>query len=161
MTNVPDWLRDFMRFLASHPREMTAREFAARVHDALVIAEAEKYATPSSRFSFTIEGATDEEIAEIRSHLTEHENSLVEIFRVDPDLDDFAMRGGRCVVRQGIFDRWYIFHPVDPSLAWSGQRWTFCRADGLPAGIQVCNFETEQDALDYCRENGLQPLSAV
>lgn len=81
MTTFPQWLRDFMQVLAAYPRELTPRQMAERIHEALVVAEIEKYATPKSRFSFTLQGATDEEIADIRSHLTLRENCLIEIFR--------------------------------------------------------------------------------
>lgn len=66
----------------------------------------------------------------------------------------------RCVIRQGILGRWFIFHPQDIASAWSGSRWVFCGTDGIPVqgGVQVCNFENEQEARDYCRENGLEPL---
>jgi hypothetical protein len=65
-----------------------------------------------------------------------------------------------CVIRRGIFDRWYIFHPHTDYGAWSGSRWVSCMPGGLPAppdNTQVCNFESEAEARDYCREHELEP----
>lgn len=64
----------------------------------------------------------------------------------------------KCVIRKGIFDRWFIFHPDNIVKAWSGSRWVTCSYDGNPRGVQVCNFESEQEARNYCQENGLEPL---
>jgi hypothetical protein len=160
MTNYPGWLRDFMKCLTAYPRELSARELAERIHDALVMAEAEKFATPASRFSFTLEGATDEDIADIRSHLTARENAMVEIWllpHADSVRDAPMDLGRKCQLRQGIFGRWFIFHWIDPVLAWSGSEWTFCLTDGTPRGVQVCNFESEQEARQYCADHGLEP----
>lgn len=46
---------------------------------ALELAEAEKYATAKSRFIFRFEGATEEELAEVRLYLTPFENRVVEL----------------------------------------------------------------------------------
>lgn len=62
-----------------------------------------------------------------------------------------------CKVRQGVFNRWYIFSAIDPFLAWGGSGWIFCAKDGRPLGVQLCNFETEDEAREYCREVGLVP----
>jgi hypothetical protein len=65
-----------------------------------------------------------------------------------------------CVIRQGIFERWFIFHPesvVDGARAWSGSKWVKCGHDGVPYLVQVCNFTTEKEAREYCAENGLDP----
>jgi hypothetical protein len=64
-----------------------------------------------------------------------------------------------CRITQGLFDRWYIFHPTMciPYLAWSGRQWV-AASEGLPTGnVQVCNFPTEQEAREYCREHRLDP----
>lgn len=54
------------------------------------------------------------------------------------------------IIRQGQFERWYIFHPEDVRLAWTGSQWTAVWPDGFPVGgVQVCNFGTEQEAADY------------
>jgi hypothetical protein len=66
-----------------------------------------------------------------------------------------------CVLRVGIFDRWFIRHPHNITKAWSGSQWVPCGYDGVPHLVQVCNFETEQEARDYCEKNGLEPLPAV
>jgi hypothetical protein len=63
----------------------------------------------------------------------------------------------KCKLRQGLFERWYIFHPHNIVLAWSGSRWVACFPDGLPRETQVCNFATEQEAREACREYGLEP----
>lgn len=62
-----------------------------------------------------------------------------------------------CVLRQGIFARWYLFHPENRFKGWSGSQWVTCRPDGLPTHTQVCNFTTEDEAREYCREHGLEP----
>jgi hypothetical protein len=65
-----------------------------------------------------------------------------------------------CVLREGIFGRWFIFSPERPLIgerAWSGSQWVMCSPEGVPLGVQVCNFETRQDAVDYCHEMGLEP----
>jgi hypothetical protein len=57
-------------------------------------------------------------------------------------------------IARGAFRRWYIFHPTDWCLAWSGSRWV-PTIDGIPTGgVQVCNFETEAQAREYA-ERGL------
>lgn len=61
---------------------MTAEQIARRIHQALVIAEAESYATEKSRFIFRLSGATSEDIAEIWRHLTPFERSIVVIENV-------------------------------------------------------------------------------
>lgn len=62
-----------------------------------------------------------------------------------------------CRIREGLFGRFYIFHPTRDDLAWSGSRWVDCSPDGLSRETQVSNFETEQDARDACRDYGLEP----
>lgn len=66
-----------------------------------------------------------------------------------------------CIIRQGIFDRWYIFHAWNITKAWSGSRWVSCSCDGTPHLVQVCNFTTDEEAREYCRENGLEPQQPV
>lgn len=44
----------------------------------------------------------------------------------------------------GLFNRWYIVHPLNDTLAWSGSRWV--RLDG---DVQSSNFASEQDAREY------------
>jgi hypothetical protein len=54
------------------------------------------------------------------------------------------------VIRPGLFDRWYIFHPSDPRLAWSGSQWVPSTQEGYPtSGIQVCNFDDADEARAY------------
>lgn len=62
-------------------------------------------------------------------------------------------------VKQGIFDRYFIFHPNDDRMAWSGARWVPCWPDGRPVNIQVCNFANIGDAKEYARSNPLIELS--
>lgn len=77
----PDWLTSTIEYLQSAPSqsELTAKELAQYIHQALLIAEAEKYATAESRFIFGVRGATAEEIAEIWRNLTPFERSIVVI----------------------------------------------------------------------------------
>lgn len=76
-----DWLERALAHLKTRSEGGTAEQFGTLIHEALEICEAEKYATPESRFSFTFTGASDEDIAAIRSQLTPFENSIVEIYR--------------------------------------------------------------------------------
>jgi hypothetical protein len=75
------WIQKFHDCLAREPRRVTALQMAERIHEALTIAEVEKYATPESRFGFVLEGATENEVAEIIRYLTPLERSIVEIER--------------------------------------------------------------------------------
>lgn len=86
MTETSDWFRDFQKTLKANLRDETAQELAIRIHRALVAAELEKYATPSTRFSFTLSGATPEDVEEIRLYLTDQENAVVEFIREDEEL---------------------------------------------------------------------------
>lgn len=56
-------------------RARWANEFTKRSG----IAEAEKYATAESKFTFVLEDATEDDIAEMRSCLTPREREIVEI----------------------------------------------------------------------------------
>ena len=61
-----------------------------------------------------------------------------------------------CILRKGLFDRWYIFNPLMP-WAWSGSRWVAATEEGLPTGgVQICNFASEEEAREYCREHRLE-----
>ena len=73
------WLEHMILYLASEPQEITAQQMAERISQALEIAEVEKYATDKSRFGFKLMGATPDDVAEIRRHLSAFENSIVEI----------------------------------------------------------------------------------
>lgn len=79
---VPYWLIDMVSKLTARPRHMTANQLTARIHDAVVIAEAVKYATPESKFLFHIANCTEADINEVRSHLTDFEQSIVELRKV-------------------------------------------------------------------------------
>lgn len=76
----PEWMVKFFDHLDAAP-ELPPEQMAQRIHEALEIAEAQKYATPESRFSFSFSGATEEDLATIRARLTPFENSIVEIRR--------------------------------------------------------------------------------
>lgn len=77
---MEEWQRNFYAYLAAHAlRDHTPTEMALMIRKALEIAEAEKYATEKSRFSFVVSGANDRDIREIRLRLTPFENSIVEI----------------------------------------------------------------------------------
>jgi hypothetical protein len=57
-------------------------------------------------------------------------------------------------IRQGAFDRWYIFHEFNDEAAWSGSRWVPCTPDGIPVGgMQVCSFETVDEAIAFSRRD--------
>lgn len=74
------WLEktlDHLRIAASVAT--TPEQIAEAIHEALLIAEAEKYATSESRFIFGLTGASSEEIAEIWRNLTPFERSIVVI----------------------------------------------------------------------------------
>lgn len=77
------WLENFVSILKREPQAFTAAQIAARIHEALVAAGADRYATDESRFLFTVSGASPEELAEIRAHLTAAENRLVELEVID------------------------------------------------------------------------------
>lgn len=79
--NDEEWLRNYLNYLASLKKDITAEDMAFAIHAALEIAEAEKYATAESRFTFVFSGASEEDVAEIRKHLTPFENSIVKIER--------------------------------------------------------------------------------
>ena len=81
--NQPEWLINTTEYLRSESGEMTAEQIARRIHHALVIAEAEKYATEDSQFIFGLSGATAEDIAEIWRCLTPFERSIVVIKNAD------------------------------------------------------------------------------
>lgn len=62
-----------------------------------------------------------------------------------------------CRLRQGVFGYWIIVHHNVDHLAWTGKRWAL-HEDGIPrADYQICNFPTEQEAREACREYGLEP----
>lgn len=42
---------------------------------------------------------------------------------------------------------WYILHPTDDTLAWSGSRWV-----PLGGDVQVCNFLSKEAARTYADE---------
>lgn len=76
----------------------------------------------------------------------EHQRSLVE--------------GVHCEIRQGLFDRYYLFHPTmcQPYLAWSGSRFVPVTPQGWPTSeVQVCNFANPAEAHAYCRQHKLEP----
>lgn len=63
----------------------------------------------------------------------------------------------RCTIRLGAFRRWFIQNTNDPRFAWSGSRWVPATPDGAPdALIQVCNFGTEKEAVEYANKYGLR-----
>lgn len=77
---MEQWQKDFYAYLAAQSlRDHTATDMALMIRKALEIAEAKKYATEKSRFSFVVTGANDRDIREIRLRLTPFENSIVEI----------------------------------------------------------------------------------
>lgn len=62
------------------------------------------------------------------------------------------------VLRKGIFDRWILVNPRNDREAWSGTRWV-AHIDGLPAEqVQICNFDSEEEASEYARKHGMQRI---
>lgn len=56
---------------------------------------------------------------------------------------------GDARIKQGVFGRWFIFHPMTDTLAWSGMQFVPC-VEGMPTGgVQVCNFGTFEEAQRY------------
>jgi hypothetical protein len=77
-----EWLENFISHLKQiQPHARTPLDLAQLIHEALQIAEAEKYATPESRFTFTFEDASEHDLDEIRQHLTPFENGIVQLER--------------------------------------------------------------------------------
>lgn len=65
--------------------------------------------------------------------------------------DSDIILGMKCYLKRGLFDRWFIVHPTDDNLAWSGSRWV-AHDNGLPTGgVQICNFTTEDEAYEYAK----------
>jgi hypothetical protein len=75
----PYWLENFIAHMGLMPSDLTAEQIAEWIHDGLELVEVRKYATPKSRFTFELSGATLDDAAAIRKHLTPFENSIVEI----------------------------------------------------------------------------------
>jgi hypothetical protein len=48
----------------------------------------------------------------------------------------------------GLFDRWYIVHPTDNTLAWSGSKWV-----SACGSVQICNFLSQEAARTYAERN--------
>ena len=77
---VPEWLDQFMLFMneAAHV-EMSPAEMATLIHQGLLLVEAQKYAEPDSCFAFTLSGATEADVDQIRRQLSPFENRIVKI----------------------------------------------------------------------------------
>jgi len=56
------------------------------------------------------------------------------------------------IIQQNAFDRWVIADALNPELAWSGSRWVDVRPDGLALSVQICNFETFEEAEKFAAE---------
>lgn len=78
-SDIPYWLARALDHLQSAPEGLDAEGWGQRIHEALQLCEVEKYATPESRFTFSMAGATEDDIREIRRYLTPLENSIVSI----------------------------------------------------------------------------------
>ena len=64
------------------------------------------------------------------------------------------------VIRRDRLGRWIIGHPTDRYQAWSGFRWVTVTEAGLPLSVQVCNFETPNEAAEYA-EKCIKPPEEV
>lgn len=53
------------------------------------------------------------------------------------------------IPKRNCFRRWILVQAQNESLAWSGSEWVRVSPEGLPIAIQVCNFETEEQAREY------------
>lgn len=71
-----EWFQALLWHLAARG-ECTPFTMAQLIHEALQIAEIEKYATAESRFEFVFSGASEEDLAEIMGYLTPLERSVV------------------------------------------------------------------------------------
>ena len=61
-------------------------------------------------------------------------------------------------IKQALLGRWYLFHETDDKKAWSGSRWVGA-SHGMPTeGVQVSNFDSEEDAVNYAREHGFEVM---
>jgi hypothetical protein len=59
--------------------------------------------------------------------------------------------------RKDIFNRWLLVNPDNVREAWSGWRFVDIDATGMPTGgVQVCNFDSRDEAEDYCRTHLLE-----
>jgi hypothetical protein len=77
---MEQWQQNFYAYLASHAlRDKTPTEMALIIRNALRIAEAEKYATEKSKFTFVMYSANERDIADIRARLNAFENSIVDL----------------------------------------------------------------------------------
>lgn len=66
----------------------------------------------------------------------------------------------KCRIKKGLFDRWYLFHPIDDTLAWSGSQWASCALDGSSVGgTQIANLGTVKAAFDYAKQCGFTNVS--
>lgn len=54
---------------------------------------------------------------------------------------------------EGVLGRWIIVSGNHEDLAWSGSRWVPHRHGFPTAGVQICNFETREEALAYANEH--------
>jgi hypothetical protein len=62
-------------------------------------------------------------------------------------------------LKQGLFDRWFIVNGDREEFAWSGRRWVLVDPRCFPVGeIQVCNFDTREQAASYAAQAGI-PLA--
>jgi hypothetical protein len=77
---MEEWQRKFEEHLRAGARsDHTAESMALLITEALIIAEAEKYATSKSRFSFTIADCDEAEAAHILALLPSWARGIVEI----------------------------------------------------------------------------------
>jgi hypothetical protein len=52
--------------------------------------------------------------------------------------------------------RWILVLPMARDWAWTGTRWSMHRHGIGTEGVQISNWETENDALEYAREHLLR-----
>jgi hypothetical protein len=62
----------------------------------------------------------------------------------------------RCLLKQGVFERWFIVHTENQLLAWSGSQWVSVTAACTAGDVQACNFGSQEAAAEYAREFGFE-----
>jgi hypothetical protein len=61
----------------------------------------------------------------------------------------------KCAITKGIFGRFYLAHPDDSTLGWTGSRWSPQGGD-----FELCNFESTLAAAIYAAGHGLEPVKS-
>lgn len=65
----------------------------------------------------------------------------------------------RCRLQQNAIGRWILAHSDLDDAAWSGSQWVEIDRRGFGRAVQVCNFETEDDAYNYALTHGFTTIT--